>query len=114
MSLFSDKTEKDYERQLIRRLKKYGFASHIECSILGFPDIIYLSGKTYKLIEVKRKINTLRSSQKAFHEILRKHNCDVYTVYAENKEFTLYKNNELVCIGTVDQVMEKILDEKSV
>lgn len=112
MSLFSEKVEKDYERQVISRLKKHGFASHIETSIPGFPDIVYLSGNQVRLIEMKRGKNIatlLRASQKAFHAVLKRYGVIVYVILVNNGVFTLYIDNAIILSGNVDEVVEYVI-----
>lgn len=112
--------EKDYEKRVIYRLRKHGYASHIEASIPGFPDIIFISGNKILFIEMKkRRYNTdtadslLRPVQKAYHEMLNKYGTNVYTVLADSKGYDLYKNNVFLLSGTVDEVVEKMLYEES-
>jgi len=118
--IFSDddnnRTEKDYEHMVLRRLRKYGHAVHIECGVPGFPDILAICNGNVFFVEMKRmqsKQDTpeklLRPVQKVYHETLRDNGGIVYTVLAGSKEFRLYNNDEILCKGSADDVVEYII-----
>jgi len=116
--MFKDvSSEKDYERMVIRRLKKYGYAAHIECSIPGFPDIVFIRNSRIRLIEMKKGTQEpdklLRPTQNSFIKEMNNNGTDVYVVMAHNKTFRLFKNKQEIYSGNIDDVVKIIVGDVS-